>query len=228
MLKPRYPDRKELNVGSLQLHAGGLRNRNSEGSVSIYGSGLLLNDTSSNSHGATIAVASAAGWTEMSKGKPLVVLGQEAGGDGGDVVIKGGEGGESGGDLVLDGGKGDTGGSGLVRIGEKSEKVSIASNKTEVSASGELLLKAGIVSVKAPVVFEDSLVMFSTAAIEKGATFNIQAVMENENGTIRVDRSGHDGDLRRRFWDASGIVSSAFTTPADGGMWSVQGERANK
>jgi len=214
-----YPERKELNVGSLQLHAGGLRNMDTEKSVSLYGSGLVLNDTSSNSNGASIYVAD----SETGDGRIFLIKGQRAIEQGGDAKLAGGDGGVEGigGDCKLDGGYGGER-MGDVVIGAASDKTTIVSNKTDIEARTKLKISSGLVSMNAPVVFENPLVVFSTAAIKRGGGLSMYATIVNVNATVPAFRKGEGGDGaagEKKFHDIRGNMESAYTMPQEGGVW---------
>jgi len=209
-----YPDRKELNVGLLQLHSDGISTLDKENSISLHSAKLILNDTSSSPNGATLTAITA---HHQASGQPFVIVGQDAILRGGDMKVRGGGGqaqGSRGGDLYVDGGMGAER-HGDVYLGENTERLVLNCNKTEISASHSFTVDSTLTTVNSPLLLNNPITSFSQSAIKAGAGFSMMAVASAQNSTISMPST------KKTFRVVKGTFKDGFTVPSSGGYWAI-------
>ena len=216
-----YPDRKELNVGLLQLHSDGISTLDKENSISLHSAKLILNDTSSSPNGATLTAITA---HHQASGQPFVIVGQDAILRGGDMKVRGGGGGQAqgsrGGDLYVDGGMGAER-HGDVYLGENTERLVLNCNKTEISASHSFTVDSTLTTVNSPLLLNNPITSFSQSAIKAGAGFSMMAVASAQNSTISMPSTkktfrvvkGTGGGYSNRHSIVSMLVEGIYILP---------------
>jgi len=206
-----YPDMKMIKTGEFQMASDGLSTTNPESEIVMHASQLVLNDTSSSPNGATISVSTA---VHLATGQPFVITGQSAILTGGDTVVNGGHGSSRGGDTVINGGKAESR-HGDVIIGDKSYRTTLASNRTEITASSHLRISSDMVDVEAPMIFNSALTAFSKSAFKAGASFSSFATVTTMNITIAQTQD------QATFSLVEGSLKTAYSFPVAGGYWGV-------